>query len=305
MKYCVPYYSTFRYPNLIDEIILEYKQHNDNIIEFVTNNYSQKQRIIVDVAGRTKEMEDIIPILRKLYQAHENMSVRIPLYAQDFENNKFSYEYIHEAGMSFFFSDFCRTKDEVYAFIQRGVTDVYIVEGLAFDIKEVGEYCHDNDINVRIIPNMAQYPLNQKDVIPAAYKFFVRPEDVDVYENYVDIMELAGPADRMSVLFNIYKSKQWLGDLKELILGLDDSFINTGMVPYFGTQRLNCKHKCMLEQCNLCSEMQKIAKQFDDTNVTITRERDTEWKNELKIDEETLHDEEEAIAESAAEVSPE
>ena len=51
--------------------------------------------------------------------------------------------------------------------------------------------------------------------------------------------------------------------------------------------------------------MQKIAKQFDDTNVTITRERDTEWKNELKIDEETLHDEEEAIAESAAEVSPE
>ena len=305
MKYCIPYYKDFRYFDRVDEIILDYKEHNDNIINFVSNKFSQKQRIIVDIAGKTKEIKDILPILKKLYREHEFMSVRIPLYAQDLKSDNYIYEYVQDAGIAFFFNEFCRTEDEVYALIKRGVSDVYIVENLAFNIEEVGRYCHEADVSVRMIPNMAQYPLHEKNIIPAAYKFFIRPEDVDIYSSYVDTFEFVGPLDRMSVLFNIYKSKQWLGDLNDLILGLDEEFLNNGTVPYFGRERIKCKHKCMLGKCNLCSEMQKIAKQFEHVGVQVKRERDNSWKNERKIDEETLYDEKETVAEGASEVPTE
>jgi len=295
MKFCVPYYSDFKYFNEVDEIILEYNEHNDNIVTFVTEHFKPEQRIVVDITKKIKEISDIVPILKKLQQQHENIVVKTSMV---------EFELLARKGLPFFFSEFCKTDDEVFAFIKIGVTDVYVVENLAFNLKEIGGYCKSKGVNVRVIPNMAQYPLHQKEVIPAAVRFFIRPEDMDVYSEYVDVCEFVAPADRLSVLFDIYKSKQWLGDLKDLILGLDEEFYNSGISPSFASFRLGCRHKCMQEKCTLCMDMKEVSKHFDNLNLEIIRERNKDWRiNELKSNKEIMRNEEKSDTSNVNEVS--
>lgn len=44
----------------------------------------------------------------------------------------------------------------IYALIDRKVSDIYIVEELGFDLINVANVLHKNNINVRIFPNVAQ-----------------------------------------------------------------------------------------------------------------------------------------------------
>lgn len=298
MKYCVPYWADFRYFDVVDEIILKYSDHNENIVTFVTEHYKDTQRIVVDITSKIVEIENTIPILKKLQQEHKNIVVKTSIKA---------YDELREADIPYFFMEFCKTDEEVYSFIKRGVIDVYIVSNLAFNLKEIGGYCHMKDINVRVIPNMAQYSQNCKEQIPAACRFFIRPEDIEVYEPYVDICEFIAPGDRLSVLFKVYKSGQWLGDLNQLIIGLDESINNTGLVPYFGPERLKCRHRCMQERCFLCSEMVKVADQFNKSGVELKRDRNKEWNklDESKIDEKTSQLIKETSSATDAEVSEE
>lgn len=299
MKFCIPYYSSFRYFDVIDEIILQYSEHNENIVEFVISHYNENQRVIVDITSKLLEsnINNMIPILKKLQQEHKNMVVK---------TNSKTYKELREGALQYFFTDFCRTDDEVYAFIKQGVSDVYIVENLAFNLREMGEYCHKKHVNVRVIPNMAQYAKGQKEWIPAPCKFFIRPEDIDKYEPYVDVFEFVAPGDRLSVLFKIYKSKQWLGDLDKLIIGLGEEFLNNGLIPNFGIERTKCKHRCMREQCFLCIDMQRVAKQFDNSGVEIKRKRDKEWmKDESEVNKEISESIKETATTNVNEVSEE
>ena len=285
MKYCIQYYSDFRYFDKVDEIILTYKDHNENIVNFVNDHFTQEQRVIVDIMGRTNELKDILPILTKLYCVHPFMTIKADLDA---------YKELQAQKIPFFFAAFCKTAGEVCAAVALGVSDVYIVEDACFDIKNIGEYCASKNVSVRMFPNIAQYPIGFKDAIPGEKTFFVRPEDIKRYDEYVDVFELIGPADRLSVLFNIYKSEQWLGDLKELILGLDTEFYNAGIDPRFGMTRLDCQHKCMYDKCNLCPQYREIANTMKNLNLEVRTERVKDWlTDELKVDEEVMLNEQE------------
>jgi hypothetical protein len=126
-------------------------------------------------------------------------------------------------------------------------------------------------------------------MIPDAEKFFIRPDDVELYEDYVDTLEFVGPGDRLSVLYEIYTSGKWLGDLKELIMGFKEElpFPNTGVAPYFGQQRIKCKHRCMINQCELCDEIRTVAEMMKDNGLELRRTKEKDKVDEFKINEET------------------
>lgn len=264
MKFSIYYYKDFRHYDTIDEIILEYNSTKDNIISFVNKYYANNKRIVVDISQNINNIDDVMPIINMLYQDHKYLALKIA---------KKDYEKVREAGIPFFFAEYCKTPDQVYAFIKKGCSDVYIVESLGFNLEEIGSYCKSKKVNVRVIPNVAQYCLGEGNQIPDEYKFFIRPDDIEVYEPYVDIFEIAGPADRLSVVYEIYKSGKWNGDLNELILGFNNEFPNTGIVPYFAPSRIKCKHKCMQEKCFLCQGMQEISKQMIRTGLEVKGEK--------------------------------
>ena len=260
MKYCVPYYQDFRYFSEIDEIILYYSE-NDNLVEFVKQNYKDNQRVIIDIV--LNKTEDTIPILKKLQQEHEDMAVRLQS-----DNN---YELLREAGIPYFFDNFCNTDEEVYVYVKSGASDVYVAETLGFSLEKISAYCHNKGVKVRVIPNIAQHKATLGKYIPDYYKFFIRPEDTEIYEKYVDVFEFVAPGDRLSVFYSVYKGRVWFGDLKNLIIGIQDNIYNPGIAPFFGPQRLNCEHKCMQEKCNVCGEICKVAEKFKNLELEIRR----------------------------------
>ena len=279
MKYCVPYRSSFRFMRYVDEIILDYSEYPD-IVDFVaSSNFSQEQMLIIDIRRSTASLEDILPMLHKLWDIHPLFKVKC------FSSQ---HEAMWDSGLCYFFSEYCYTKDEVYSFIERGVTDIYIVADLAFNLKEIAESPLLDNIVIRVIPNIAQYTEKCKEV-PDILRFFVRPEDTDVYDKYVDVFEILAPGDKLSVLFEIYKNKRWLGNLGDIISGIDEEIPNNGIVAKFGEQRVNCGHKCMLNNCGVCNLTKEASKLLEKVSLGIVREKDGDWKrNEYKTDEKTV-----------------
>jgi hypothetical protein len=274
MKYCIPYYKDFRYKDVIDEVIYDY---NAGIVDMITKeNWAEGQTIIINVAPTQEEKDALIPTIKMCKRVHNNCIVRITAAHDEIR------EELNSAEIPYFYANCANTADEVYGLIKKGASEVYITESLGFNIIKVGEYCKSKNVKVRVIPNIAQYKVGFKEVIPDSSKFFIRPEDTELYEPYVDVFELGGAEDRLSVTYEIYRNKQWMGDLSKLIVGFTEPFQNGGLVPHFGSERLKCGQRCMQEKCNLCQQMKELSQKFKDNELIITREKNKEWKNETE-----------------------
>lgn len=284
MRYCIQYYKDFRYNDLIDEIIFPY---HDNIVDIISQKkWKDEQRFIIDVSAEG-DLTEIIPAILMCKKVHDNLSVLLTL-----KQSAFIAE-LRKANISFFYFEYARTLDQIYGLIYLGTSDIYVTESAGFNLKEIGEYCHHKNVNVRVIPNMAQYTPGFRNSIPDPCKFFIRPEDTHLYEEYVDVFELIAPKEKTSVLYEIYKNKVWEGDLDKIITGFSDIVKNTTLIPYFGSARLSCQQKCMLGKCNHCIMMKEMGERFKDSKVTFKIPKDKEWNNErYKIqsgtDEETM-----------------
>lgn len=296
MKYCIEYYKNFRYNTNIDEVILGYATYRDSIVEKL-EEWREDQRIIIDIC-LSDSPDVVIPILKMCQKVHENLAIRLDIIQEDMVKEL-------QGNIPFFYANYAKTNDEVYGMIKRGVSDIYITESLAFNIELVGSYCKYMGVKVRIIPNIAQYRAGFRKEIPDPYKFFVRPEDVDLYEAYVDVFEILAPKDRLSVIYEIYRNKVWDGDLQQLIAGIDEPFPNAGMIPLFGPYRLACYHKCMQEKCSLCMQAKELSTKFADNKLEVIKEKDKEWKHETRSYQEAVRIIEKATSDGDGEVSEE
>lgn len=296
MKYCTQYYKNFRYNTNLDEVILNYATYRDSIIDEI-DKWNGDQRIIVDIClGGDIE---IIPTLQMCMKKHKEFVIRLDIIQEDMV------EKLREVNIPFFYANYAKTLDEVYGMVQRRVSDIYITENLAFNIEKIGTYCKYKKVNVRVIPNIAQYRVGFRKEIPDPYKFFIRPEDTDLYEAYVDVFEIVAPNDRLSVIYEIYRNKVWDGDLSQLIVGLDNSFPNAGMIPLFGPKRLNCRQECLLENCSLCKQAKELAEKFVENKLEVIKEKDKEWNHETRSYQEAVRIIENASSNDNVEVSEE
>ena len=269
MKYCVQYYQDFRYFAIVDEIILKYKDHNDHMLNFIKEEYTT-QRIIIDICSRENEIDMIIPIVKEIYENYPNIAVKLCF-------NEDAIIKLKENEIPFFLQEHCSTFEQMYAFVHMGVTDIYVVEELGFNLPMVKQFCGPRHITVRAFPNVAQSAPMTKQFIPDLLKFFIRPEDTKHYEHYIDVFEFFGPPEKMSVLFDIYNSRQWLGNLNELILGFEDDYDNSGLI-LFGDVRKKCTHRCMHDDCTLCFTAGELSNNILESGIEVMNKRETDWK---------------------------
>lgn len=253
----------------IDEVIL-YWSVEDDIVDFIKENFEQKQRIVINFEDKyVSELREAVPVLLELKKVHSNFTVKMNIQTQ-----KAFAEYLQEKKIPYFFSTFCNSWDCLYAYSLLGVSDVYVTEELCFNLKDVKAFCEPRRIKVRVFPNVAQVSgKNTSGIIPDIKKFFIRPEDIPTYEKYVDICELWCPLEKQSVMYEIYKSEQWLGDLSEIISSFNTKIPNTGFLPHFAGSRLNCKKRCYKGKCQICETMAEIAYMMLEDGVEVVTPR--------------------------------
>jgi len=81
--------------------------------------------------------------------------------------------------------------------------------------------------------NFCDSPDNQ--AVPSLKKFFIRPEDFELYSNYVDVFKFtASSANEINLLYEIYtKDKKWFGKLSEIIKNYTSDEDSRFIIPKF------------------------------------------------------------------------
>lgn len=266
MKFAVHYYKSFRYFNQIDEVLFDYKG-TEYITEFIPNFLKQEQRAIINIANL--DLEEIFEYLLVLQQKHENYVVQI-----DYGTQREWTPALEEMKIKYMFINYANSMDQVYAYSQYNITDMYICEALGFRLKDLQYLRKEKNIAFRIYPDIAQ---SEKYDIPDLAKFFVRPEGLDAYEQYVDTIEIYRCDNKISVVYEIYKQRQWSGYLEDLIIGFSKNFSvdNTLILPTFDSVRINCRKQCLVEgPCHYCYRVLGLSPFLEKNDLHIIRKKE-------------------------------
>ena len=149
-----------------------------------------------------------------------------------------------------------------------GATDVYIVENLCFELDKISELVHSYNAAIRVYPNIAQ---SKWDDTPALKKFFIRPEDIDEYEKYIDTIEFYNVDKQIDIYYNIYKiKKQWFGKLNEIILDFNSEIDNKYIIPRFAEMRIKCGKNCFKGgHCRRCEVIEELSSSLEQSELVV------------------------------------
>ena len=268
MEYSLRYFSTSKKLNAVDELVIKYTKYTPELIEFLDNR-PKGQRIVIHCFDYEITEEDVELIRQAAVRNNTNVLLELPI-----TTSNEMLEYITtETSIHFFFDTYITSKGALFDAIKKGVSDVKLMGSICFSMKTVANYCHERDVRVRVCPNLAQSDGWEPNGI---IDFFIRPEDIEYYEDLIDICEFYGPLDKQDVLYDIYKDERWLGYLDELIIGFteEERVNNLNLLPNFYEPRLNCNRRCVIdEKCNYCQICKSMAKTLNEKDIYIAKEK--------------------------------
>lgn len=274
MNYCIQYSSMFKHFD--DERITEVMCHTDGeeVKEMKAFCEAFPDKTIVLHMDAGLDSITVYNIL-KLYESHQNFKVLI--YNKDrirtfVKGHKNALEQLKEKGIPFFFNSYVSDWDELHMVADLGASDVYVVENLCFELDKVHEFAINRNLKVRVFPNVAQSKYKY-DV----RSFFIRPEDRELYDEYVDIYEFyraEAQKNTDNTYFKVYAdAAEWRGELDQLIIGLEDELDSRFVVPRFGEFRIKCGKRCLKgHPCKMCDRVKSLAETLETAGLTVRRE---------------------------------
>lgn len=158
--------------------------------------------------------------------------------------------------LNFFYAIPVNTLYDLKALVDYGCTDVRIDAPLTHMLDKLKAY----PITIRMTPNVAYYKyIPRADGVIGSW---VRPEDVKLYEPYVDVFEFEDcDKDKEQSLYNTYAiHKKWPMSLNNLISNLDYQGTNHLIPSDLAQARLMCGQKCLEgHPCHLCYNFLDLA----------------------------------------------
>jgi hypothetical protein len=146
---------------------------------------------------------------------------------------------------------------------------------LCFEIDKVAEIAAQYNAQVRVYPNIAQSKWNNT---AALKKFFIRPEDIDEYEKYVDVIEFYNVDKQIDIYYDIYKQKKkWFGKLNEIILDFDSDIDNRYIIPRFAEMRIKCGKNCLKGgSCRRCEIIEQLSNTLEESQLVVSIDKNKE-----------------------------
>lgn len=255
MRYCIDYNNknieTTKFFKQADEVTIHYNPADETLLQFLELN--SNRRINIKITDKDDfYANDRVTFFSAICKKYSNVVLFIHLdekMAEDLANS----------AIPFYFSAYCNNWDMVYYLITFHPTDIFIVEGLGFEIDKVSKILHGHNISVRCFANVAQSA--DREMLPLK-KFFVRPEDIKRYEPYIDTIEFFKRQKSLDTLYKIYAEDQvWNGPLAELIFSFNDNTIDSRyLFPAGMERRISCGRRCLRgEKCSICDEMAELS----------------------------------------------
>lgn len=262
MNYCVEYNQfteKLKHINDFNEWIINYNPNDNTLLDFLEQH--QDKRIILKIPNDTF-WYTYLDLCKELCNKYNNIIICL-----DYKENRI--EQICEYCFPYFYRKQISTWDEFLGMIDLGVTDIYIVEDLGFELEAVSKIAKENNVNIRMFPNVAQSSWADTSAI---LKFFIRPEDMDYYSQYIDTIEFYYERHKdLDIYYKIYKERQkWSGMLNEIIIDFNSDLDNRFILPRFSERRINCNKNCIKGgKCRICYNIIDLSKTLKDKNLGI------------------------------------
>lgn len=264
MKYCISYNREFKFLDDIQELEIEYDRKDTTLPAFL-EKYADKT-IIISISTPTAVAEFIehndMKLLEALFNKYHNIKLRFNLQEKELLN------IAKASSIPYFFYNFVDDWDTFVGILALRPSDIYITNEMGFSLKQIAEIAHAQHTAIRVFPNVAQSSWKET---PALKKFFIRPEDIDIYAQYVDVCEFFGKRDKLNIYYDVYANdKEWFGDLKELIVDLDISLDSRRVVPAFARYRSKCRKRCQQGRpCAICDRIADLADTLENQDLLL------------------------------------
>ena len=154
---------------------------------------------------------------------------------------------------------------DLKALIDYGCCDVKIDAPLTHMLDKLKNF----DITIRMSPNIAYYAYIPKE--NGVIGSWVRPEDVELYEEYIDVFEFEDcDVHKEEALYRIYaEQKSYPSNLNNLITNLNYDASGKLVLPDFGKIRMFCGQKCANGfSCRACYRILDLANNEKIRNFT-------------------------------------
>lgn len=202
-----------------------------------------EKRIILDVPG----YESDFATWNMYAEKFEFFCVALHLLSRSEEMN--------EQGIKWYWPYPITTYYELTEILKMNPCYVLLGPPLSFDLPNVK--LKTKEIPLRMVCNVARPNYLADSSSSGIHGQFIRPEDVELYGEYIDVIEfgdIEGDMKKERTLLHIYKdNKEWPGNLNILISGLNQNVDNRIIPEDFGPCRMICGQKCMKTSlCHLC-----------------------------------------------------
>ena len=265
MKYAITHYNNCFFFTEADYVIIEYRPQDLTLPQFI-ETYGHKVRLILDLSKfspaeiEEQHLDNILNLCTKYLHYRIMLKFFSPI-------TESSLKRIKEKNISFIFSDVATSWDQLASFANKGAAAIYVAEELGFELNKVHDFLSPKNIAIWIYPNVAQSSAADTDDM---HKFFVRPEDIDFYSQYVDVCHIysrQGEEHTQKRALDIYKRKSWFGFLGDLIIDFKSHGpLNSSALDFFAQRRSKCGKRCLKGyECKVCDSpmmiMKKVAKE--------------------------------------------
>lgn len=272
MKFQIPFYRNFKYFDKDKiEIFIKYKPDIKKLDAFI-KEYSD-YRIIIAFGETQIEQGSFIlkdyKIIKALLEIHPDVdiTVRIPIY------NKIIEEDLNKYNIPHYYQYICCDWENLLGFCSLNVTDIRIGGNLAFMMKITSDFIRKKGIRVRCFCNNCEKKWDSIDTIK---NFFIRPEDITYYAQFIDTFEFKDISENnaYNTLYKIYAIDQrWNDKLKDIIYNYDGEEINSTILPEFGEYRSKCNRRCLIEptSCKICDQIIYFSQVLSQKNLRFEK----------------------------------
>ena len=182
------------------------------------------------------------------------------------EDLNFGYR-LAEAGLSWYWDYPITSFYELQKVLEFKPSQVILGTSLFFDLNNVRKIIGE-EIKIRLILNEVspEYLISNNFSSNNIKGIWVRPEDIDLYANIIDVFEFKTENLRIEeTLFQIYSEKKsWPDDLSLLIKNLGVSVPNKAIPDELAPCRMNCGQSCLRGgRCGLCDHAFKFAQAIE------------------------------------------
>ena len=247
MKYSLSSRQTAEYLRKADEIKVQWRDRN--IIPDLFEKYPEAKVNLVRYYQDAEEEIDWKQIDTFNVLGRGNFIIGLTISEELLEAQKRGYifHYLYEV----------RTFQELNAIMRLGVCRIRLGAPLFFQMDKVKQNC---GLPIVTTANLAysDFSFGAKDGVTGTW---IRPEDVNIYDQYIDTIEFVGNKTQEQALFRIYAEQgAWSGELGLVVQDLNYPCTNRMIPPDLATARLNCGQRCQeTGRCHLCYRYMDLA----------------------------------------------